>query len=246
MSRISHLDQTNHLNARDPKQRQHYVTEMFEEIAPRYDAFTRLFSFGMDAGWKKELVKAVVRNAPGLSNRARDLACGTGDLAVAVAEAMPGINVEGIDVASEMIARARPFPRVRYRVGDASALPDVNGSVDIVTVGYGLRNFPDHRAALADIARALRSGGVLAILEFTRPSFAPWRWIFLSYLWLAGMVVGWLWHRHGPVYGYIAHSIARFTTRRELIATCATLGLKPVHDSSKLGGGMCVLVLKKA
>lgn len=244
MSRIDGLDLHAHLD--DPARKQHFVTEMFEEIAPRYDDFTRLFSFGMDAGWKRALVRAAAAAARPDARAGRDLACGTGDLALGLAEALPGISVEGIDVAAEMIARAQPHARVAYRVGDASRLADADGSLDVVTIGYGLRNFTDHRAAITDIARALRPGGVVAILDFTRPAFAPWRWILLGYLWLAGTVVGWWWHRHGPVYGYIAHSIARFVTRRQLIAELATAGLATVHETSGLGGGMCLLVARKA
>ncbi len=242
MSRIANLDQQRHLD--DPALHQPYVTEMFEEIAPRYDAFTRLFSFGMDAPWKHALIAQVRATVP-RATTGRDLACGTGDLAVALAEALPAIRVEGIDVAAEMIKRAHPHPRVTYRVGDASRPDATPATIDVVTIGYGLRNFTDHRPTLAAIAGSLRPGGVVAILDFTRPGFAPWRWIFLSYLWLAGMAVGWWWHRHGPVYGYIAHSIARFVTRRELVGQLAAVGLTTVHEGSRLGGGVCLLVARK-
>jgi len=244
MSRLDHLDQRTHLDA-EPAIRQHYVTEMFEEIAPGYDRFTRWFSFGMDANWKRNLIAAVVRHAPPEVSEARDLACGTGDLAVSLAEALPTIHVEGIDVAVGMIARSRPHRRVSYQVGDATRLSDADGSIDVVSVGYGLRNFPDHRAALVEIARVLRPGGLIAILEFTKPSWAPWRWVLLSYLWLAGTLCGWWWHGHGPVYGYIARSIARFVTRRQLVADCAAAGLTTVHEGSALGGGMCMVVARK-
>lgn len=244
MNRLAHLDQRSHLDG-EAQLHQHYVTTMFEEIAPRYDRFTRWFSYGMDAAWKRDLVAAVVRHAPTPTRTVRDLACGTGDLALALAEALPMAAVEGIDAAAGMVERARPHPRIIYRVGDATRLPDADGSVDVVSVGYGLRNFPDHRAALAEIARVLRPGGIVAILEFTRPSFPPWRWTLLAYLWAAGMLYGWLWHRHGPVYGYIAHSIHRFVTRRQLVADCAAAGLVVAHEGSALSGGMCMLVAQK-
>jgi len=244
MSLIDNLDQQTHLDG-DAQLHQRYVTAMFEEIAPRYDSFTRWFSYGMDAGWKRELVAAVLRHAPADARSVRDLACGTGDLTCAMAEAIPAAAVEGVDVAAGMIARARTHARISYRVGDATRLADADGSVDVVSIGYGLRNFPDHRAALAEVARVLRPGGVVAILEFTRPRWLVWRWLLLAYLWTAGMLYGWLWHRHGPVYGYIAHSIARFVTRRQLVADCAAAGLTMVHEGHALGGGMCILVARK-
>ena len=150
MSLIDNLDQQTHLDG-DAQLHQRYVTAMFEEIAPRYDSFTRWFSYGMDAGWKRELVAAVLRHAPADARSVRDLACGTGDLACAMAEAIPAAAVEGVDVAAGMIARARTHARISYRVGDATRLADADGSVDVVSIGYGLRNFPDHRAALAEV-----------------------------------------------------------------------------------------------
>jgi demethylmenaquinone methyltransferase/2-methoxy-6-polyprenyl-1,4-benzoquinol methylase len=162
-----------------------------------------------------------------------------------MADALPEASVEGVDVAAGMIARATLHARVVFRVGDATRLSEADGSVDVVSVGYGLRNFPDHRASLAEISRVLRPGGIVAIIEFTRPRWRPWRWFLLGYLWTAGMLFGWLWHRHGPVYGYIAHSIARFVTRRQLVADCAAAGLAMVHEGQALGGGICILVARK-
>jgi demethylmenaquinone methyltransferase/2-methoxy-6-polyprenyl-1,4-benzoquinol methylase len=241
--RLADLDQRTHLD--DPARHPRYIEVMFDEIAPRYDAFTRLFSFGMDRPWKHDLIRMVQTHVRPGAARALDLASGTGDLAVELAEAVPGLSVEGIDVAAEMVARAQPHPRVVYRQGDASRLDVVAGSIDVVTVGYGLRNFTDHRPTLAGIAAALSSGGVLGVLDFTRPAFAPWRWIFLSYLWLTGYAMGWLWHRHGPTYSYIARSIARFTTRAGLIADAQAVGLQVVAERSQLGGGVALVVFRK-
>lgn len=245
MSLIDHLDQQAHLKA-DAPVRQMYVTAMFEEIAPRYNGFTRWFSFGMDASWKRKLVAAVVRHAPVNASAIRDCACGTGDLSVSLAEAVPTAKVEGVDVAIGMIARAQAHPRVTYRLGDATRLPDADASIDVVSIGYGLRNFPDHRVMLAEVTRVLRPGGIVAILEFTKPAFLPWRWALLGYLWVAGTVCGWWMHRHGPVYSYIAHSIHIFVTRRQLMADCSAAGLVTVHEGSSLAGGMCMLVARKS
>ena len=245
MPAIHELDQQEHLA--DPARKQTYVTAMFDEIAPRYDRFTRWFSYGMDKSWKRELVREVSAGLPACvgERRGLDLACGTGDLARSLADAVPDLAIGGVDVSPVMISLAQPHPRVAFRVGDATRLEEADGSVQVVTVGYGLRNFTDHRAGLREIHRVLAPGGVVAILEFTRPAFAPWRWILFGYLWSAGMLFGWCWHRHGPVYGYIAHSIAGFTTRRGLEADCVAAGFTLVHRGSHLGGGMAVLVARK-
>ncbi len=243
MTELKHMPQAEWLD--DPARRQTYVNAMFDEIAPQYDRFTRWFSFGMDAAWKRELIAAVLTHAPAGNGTALDLACGTGDLAIAIADARPDINVIGIDAAPTMIAIARSHARVRYEVGDAHRLPLSNAQVMLATVGYGVRNFPNHPSSLHELARVIAIGGVIGILDFTRPRFAPWRWLFLGYLSITGRICGWWWHGHGPVYGYIARSIAAFVTRRQLAADLTAAGFTVLHDRQHLGGGIALLVAKR-
>lgn len=239
---LSALDLDAHL--RDPARKQAFVTPMFDVIAPRYDDFTRLFSFGMDRRWKASLVRAAVQAAPSGAATVLDLACGTGDLAQAMAQALPNARVTGLDASPRMIAAATTrhgahATRVHFAVGDAMQLVGVpSGSVDIVTAGYCYRNVPDWRAAIGEVARVLRPGGVFADLDFFRPPFAPWRGLFLWYLRRAGDVVGWAWHRSPVVYGYIAPSIAGFCTASEFSAELVRAGFTPPHVTSHLGGGV--------
>lgn len=230
----------------DPARRERYIAAMFDTIAPRYDQFTRWFSFGMDRRWKQELI-AGLRACLGdrEPTRGLDLACGTGDLALAVADACPEITVTGVDLSEVMIAHARPHARVAYRCGTATALPEGDGTVEVLTIGYGLRNVPDHRQVLREAHRVLAPGGVLAVLDFTRPRFLPWRWCFLAYLWVAGMSYGWWWHRHGPVYGYIAGSIQRFTSAPGLREDVTRAGFEVVACRTHLGGAIAVLTARR-
>lgn len=243
---LAALDLEAHL--RDPARKQAFVTPMFDVIAPRYDDFTRLFSFGMDRRWKAALVHAAVQaagnTAPAGATTVLDLACGTGDLADAMARALPHARVTGLDASPRMIAAANTrhaahASRLRFAVGDAMQLDGVpDGSVDIVTAGYCYRNVPDWRAAIREVARVLRPGGVFADLDFFRPPFAPWRGLFLWYLRRAGDVVGWAWHRSPVVYGYIAPSIAGFCTAAEFSAELVQAGFTPPHVTTHLGGGV--------
>jgi demethylmenaquinone methyltransferase/2-methoxy-6-polyprenyl-1,4-benzoquinol methylase len=145
-TRLRDLDLDRHLA--DPAIKQQFVTPMFDLIAPSYDRFTRLFSYGMDAGWKRTLLaEARALSAAGAS--ALDLACGTGDIAVAVAAGIPDATVRGIDASAQMIVLAerrlavRPAPGVAFAVGDMGALDVGDASVDLITAGYGYRNVPD-------------------------------------------------------------------------------------------------------
>lgn len=248
--RLADLDLETHLA--DPALKQRFVTPMFDIIAPRYDRFTRVFSFGMDRHWKDEL-NALIRDAIGPGARVLDLACGTGDLAFAAgARAVRG-SVLGIDVSSEMIELARgrvgndaPAGNVQFEVGDMSALDVPTASVDAVTAGYALRNVPDYERAVKEIARVLKPGGVLATLDFYRPTSWWWRPLFLGYLTVAGNWIGWLWHREPVVYGYIAPSIDHFVSVQDFSATLERHGLRVETVRAKLLGGVALHLARRA
>ncbi len=257
MPRLRDLDLDRHL--RDPAIKAKFVTPMFDLIAPRYDDFTRLFSFGMDRGWKSELLSvalAALREKRGDSRStsdrafsAVDLACGTGDLAFALA-AESHASVVGIDASREMIARAQasltaPGPHtegkgVRFVVGDLGATGIPDQSADMVTAGYAYRNGPPLHVALAESARILRPGGVLAVLDFYKPANAVWRSLFVNYLRLAGNAVGWWWHREPVAYGYIAKSIETFVSADEFTQALHATGFGVVDVRRKLGGGVAI------
>jgi demethylmenaquinone methyltransferase/2-methoxy-6-polyprenyl-1,4-benzoquinol methylase len=222
------------------------VTPMFDIIAPRYDRFTRVFSFGMDRHWKAELTRRLTETI-GPTARVLDLACGTGDLAFAAAARAVDGQVLGLDASSEMIALARaraareaPRRNVEFRVADISALDVPASSVDAVTAGYALRNVPDYERCVGEIARVLRPGGTLLTLDFYRPQSALWRTLLLSYLSAAGNWVGWLWHREPVVYGYIAPSIDHFVSWQRFSATLERHGLRVEAVRTKLLGGVAL------
>lgn len=245
--RMGALDLEAHL--RDPARKQAFVTPMFDIIAPRYDDFTSLFSFGMDAGWKRAAIAAAIaRPVDGQSLRdVLDLATGTGDLAVGIARALPSANVVALDASARMIEAAGArlatrdrdvATRVHAMVGDMSALSARDASVDLVTAGYALRNVPSTPIALREIRRVLRPGGRLVLLDFYRPAFAPWRALFLAYLQAAGNAVGWWWHRDAVVYGYIARSIDHFMTWQQCAIALEQHGFRVERVTRYLGGGV--------
>lgn len=230
---------------RDPGRKQEFVTPMFDLVAPRYDEFTRRFSFGMDRIWKRELVAMAVVATPS-SGRVLDVACGTGDLALAVARERPDVAVMGVDPSRRMleIAAARlaaaSLPNVEVAAGDLACLSLSDASVDVVTGGYALRNAPSWRDGLAELARVLRPGGHLLTLDFYRPEVAMWRGLYLSYLSVAGRLVGWQWHRQSMAYGYIARSIAHFVSWQTFARGLEASGFRVVRVLPRLGGGIAL------
>ena len=227
----------------DASRKQGVVTPMFDVIAPRYDAFTRLFSFGMDATWKVDLIDAVVARVPA-ARRALDVACGTGDLGFALAARLPALQVTGVDPSAEMLTIARTriaapdAARVAFHLGAMASLPAESSSVDVITAGYGFRNVPDLDAAVRECARVLRPGGTLGVLDFFVPRNALWRTLFLGYLRTSGNVVGWWWHRTPAIYGYIARSIAAFVTAEEFTILLQRHGFRVIETRRMLFGGI--------
>ena len=141
------------------------VRSMFDRIAPRYDTMNRLMTGGLDQRWRRSALRGA---AVGEGDLVLDLACGTGDLseqAVAL-----GATVVGADFAREMLRAAqRRRVAARFVQADAEGLPLPSASVDVVTCGFALRNFGSLERALAEVARVLRPGGRIALLDVDRP-----------------------------------------------------------------------------
>ena len=243
-ARLRTLDLGEHL--RDPHRKQRFVTTVFEVIAGRYDRFTRLFSYGMDRSWKRELLaelRAVASPLPVVL----DLACGTGDLALDTRAQAPNARVIGFDVARRMLAHATHRARAthtgaRFAAADMTCLPVRDRSAHAVLAGYAIRNAPNPGSALREIARVLRQGGLLLTLDFYRPRNALWRRFFVGYLRLAGNVTGWLWHRQPVAYGYIAASIEHHVSWQDLSDLLTAHGFRVRRVSRKLLGGIAIHV----
>jgi demethylmenaquinone methyltransferase/2-methoxy-6-polyprenyl-1,4-benzoquinol methylase len=207
----------------------------------------------MDKRWKAAAVSriATLARARGMAARidALDLASGTGDIAVAIARALPAAIVTALDASPRMVEQATArlrgrdadvAARVHAEVGDMTALAAGSASMDIVTAGYGVRNVPDATVAVREMARVLRPGGTLVTLDFYRPAFAPWRALLLWYLSLAGNAVGWWWHRDPVVYGYIARSIDHFMSWQQFRDLLEREGFTVTRVARFLGGGIAL------
>jgi len=234
----------------DATRKQQLVTPLFDLIAPRYDRFTRVFSYGMDARWKRQLLLWIVRDHAEAADGTvdvLDVACGTGDLAFRTVEAMPNARVLGVDVSERMLELARArltpslSPRLSFANGDLAQLDVQSASIDVVTAGYAVRNAPDPRQAIAELARVLRPGGRLYVLDFFRPRSRAWRSLYLTYLRTTGAAVGWLWHRAPAAYEYIAASIAHFVSSDEFQVWLQEAGLEVMDVQTKLGGGVALV-----
>jgi len=227
------------LDSPDTKQR--YVRRLFATIADRYDLITVVLSYGQDARWKRRLV-ALSGADPGA--RALDVACGTGDIAFALADR--GARVIGLDVTHRMLQLARrKRPHAALVTGDMMALPFGDAQFDIVTTGYGIRNVPVIDLAIAEIARVLRPGGTLLSLDFNRPVNALVRGVYLGYLAIVGSTLGFLLHRDPDTYRYIPESIKRYPGAAGVCRIAREQGFVSCEYIPVLGGLMAIHVARR-
>src|SRR5204863_9071803 len=150
------------------------VRAMFDRIARVYDPMNSLMTVGMDQRWRE---RAVDLAAVGPGSRALDVATGTGDLAIALRDR--GAEVVGVDFAESMLEIARrKAPQIDFRAGNALALEFGDDSFDAATVGFGARNFDALDRRLREMARVVRPGGRVVVLEITTPQRPPLSWFF--------------------------------------------------------------------
>jgi demethylmenaquinone methyltransferase/2-methoxy-6-polyprenyl-1,4-benzoquinol methylase len=206
---------------------------MFDVIAPRYDVVNRLMTFRMDVRWRSRTVD-VLGLVPG--SRVLDLACGTGDLARGLRSR--GLVPIGADLSLGMLAAApEPFPRVQ---ADGTALPLPDASLDGVTCGFALRNFTDLDATLAELARVVRPGGRIALLEVAEPPNPLVRWGHGIYFNAVVPRIGAL-LSDGDAYAYLPRSVAYLPPTEELLGRIAEAGFASV-TRQLLSGGIAQLI----
>ena len=189
-----------------PMQDPNFVQKAFAAIAPRYVLANHVLSGGIDVLWRRRVAALARERRP---ERVLDLATGSGDLAAAVGAASPDALVVAADFCAPMMVHAQRRGLPHLVVADGMALPFADSSFDLVTVGFGLRNMADYGAAAREMARVLRPGGCLMVLDFSQP--APWlRGAYKFYLHrvlpaVAGLLTG-----ERGAYEYLGGSIESF------------------------------------
>ncbi|MCA8958408.1 MAG: bifunctional demethylmenaquinone methyltransferase/2-methoxy-6-polyprenyl-1,4-benzoquinol methylase UbiE [Planctomycetes bacterium] len=213
---------------RKPEGHGRQVQQMFSGLAPSYDRANHLLSAGTDRRWRRA---AVAFAGSGRGNRVLDVCAGTGDLALAFAA--DAARVIGVDFTVPMLARARDKSvgcpdqrRPAWVAGDALHLPFRDGSFDLCTVAFGIRNVSDPVAGLAEMRRVTRSGGRVLVLEFCRPRapvLAPlYRVYFRRVLPLLGR---WITGDRSGAYTYLPDTVMAFPEREEFLALMRRAGL---------------------
>ena len=226
------------------------IAGMFDAIAGRYDFLNHFLSAGIDRRWRRQAVQSLGLTG---SERVLDLCTGTGDLAIALRSGRPAaVRVIGIDFAAAMLAVGRDklrrrglADRIHVVRADATRVPLPDGSVDGVTVGFGIRNVDDTAAACREMVRVLAPGGRLAILEFAVPASPLFRGIYMWYFRHVLPRLGRLISRHDMAYDYLPASVGAFASPADFAAVLRHAGFVDISARPLTFGSVVLYNAKK-
>lgn len=189
------------------------VAKMFDNISGNYDSLNRVISFGVDVKWRKKVLKLVAETNP---EKILDIATGTGDLAILLAQTKAK-KIIGLDISEGMleigkikIEERKLSQTIEMVLGDSESMPFEDNYFDAITVAFGVRNFEHLETGLAEILRVLRPGGIFVILETSVPEKTPYKQGYSFYTKNILPLIGKLFSKDDVAYGYLSESAASF------------------------------------
>jgi demethylmenaquinone methyltransferase/2-methoxy-6-polyprenyl-1,4-benzoquinol methylase len=211
------------------------VRGMFARISPRYDLLNHLLSGNIDKRWRRVVVEKL-RPLLSPDSKVLDVACGTGDLSIALFENI-GARVTGVDFCRPMLERAARKPsKVAFVEGDALQLPFGDGVFDAVTIAFGLRNLSSVEQGLKELRRVLQPNGWAAILEFSKPVVPGFRSLAAVYCTRLLPRIGGIISGSRSAYEYLPDSVSRFPDQETLLAMMTAAGFADVGFENLTGG----------
>ena len=228
---------TPYKNSKRGKKQQ--ITKMFDTIAGEYDSLNRVISFGIDIKWRNKVVDVVKEKKP---NNILDIATGTGDLAINLANS-GAKEIVGLDISRGMLEIGKEKIRLKQlsdvinmQIGDSENLNFSNDSFDAVTVAFGARNFETLEKGLKEIFRVLKPGGIFIILETSVPKKIPFRQGYFIYTKLLLPLIGILFSRDKKAYSYLSNSAAKFPCGEDFNNILRKVGFINVTDQPQTFG----------
>lgn len=216
------------------------VTKMFDNISGNYDGLNRVISFGIDVKWRKKVVATVASTAPKM---VLDIATGTGDLAIQIAEKIPGAKVTGLDISpgmlevgKEKVSAKNLENRIDMVIGDSEALPFDDNTFDAITVAFGVRNFENLEKGLSEINRVLKPGGIFMVLETSVPVKFPYKQGYKLYAKTLLPLIGRIFSKDRSAYAYLSESASVFPFGEAFNNILRKTGFIDVSDSPQTFG----------
>lgn len=190
------------------------VTQMFDTISGEYDGLNRVISMGIDVKWRKKVIELVKAKNP---ENALDIATGTGDLAIMMAESTAAKKIIGLDLSVGMLEVGKKkildknlADKIEMIVGDSENIPYPDNHFEAITVSFGIRNFETLEKGLAEIYRVLKPGGIFVILETSVPTKFPFKQGYGFYTKFILPLIGKIFSKDNKAYGYLSESAANF------------------------------------
>ncbi len=224
------------------------VSEMFDNIAPYYDLLNRVLSLGIDKSWRKRAIKLLQEDNP---KYILDVATGTGDVALQVADKLQPEKIIGVDISNEMLAIGRQKIAkknlesvITLEEGDSENLPFQDNTFDAITVAYGVRNFENLEKGLGEMYRVLKPGGKVVVLEFSKPTMFPFKQLFNLYFKYILPTIGKWTSKDPKAYRYLYESVQAFPDGKQFVSILNKLGFHSTQFIS-LSLGICSIYLGK-
>jgi demethylmenaquinone methyltransferase/2-methoxy-6-polyprenyl-1,4-benzoquinol methylase len=209
------------------------VTQMFDAISGNYDGLNRVISFGIDIKWRKKVVNLVKESKP---DTILDIATGTGDLAINLAETNAS-KIIGLDISSGMleigkqkIKKKHLDSKIEMVLGDSENMPFTDNSFDAITVAFGVRNFETLENGLKEIYRVLKPNGTFVILETSNPTKTPYKQGYAFYTKNVLPLIGKLFSKDKSAYNYLSESASVFPYGEALNNILRKIGFINVED----------------
>ena len=210
------------------------VTTMFNSIAGSYDFLNHFLSFGIDRMWRRRAVRII--SGAYKNPKILDVATGTGDLSIAAMKAEP-VSITGIDISDGMleigrnkIKRKGLSDRIQLIKGDSENMPFNDSTFDVAMVAFGVRNFPDPLKGLSEMTRVVRAGGMVLVLEFSKPSRFPIRHLYNLYFLRMLPLIGRIFSGNREAYRYLPESVMQFPDNEKFIDLMNKAGLNQIQQ----------------
>lgn len=224
------------------------VAQMFDTISGNYDGLNRVISFGVDVKWRKKVLNLVAAKNP---STILDIATGTGDLAILMAQTnakeITGLDISAgmLDVGRKKIAERKLDSRIRMVLGDSENMPFEDNHFDAITVAFGVRNFETLEKGLSEILRVLKPNGIFVILETSVPTKFPYKQGYAFYTKFILPLIGRLFSKDKSAYAYLSESASVFPHGEDLNNILRKVGFIEVKNMPQTFGVATIYTASK-